>query len=286
MATSAGIHGLFAGLRQTGSPEAVFEDALRLACEAAACPGGAVVGSDDTAPQGHCLFRYDPANLFDTLDDRPRTGPTALRRVEVPLRFGHYNTGNLVLLAPSEFCEETIRERVAPFDTVLATLVAANIATTSRTDGMLFGQAFRQRVASEIARAKRFEESFSIVQLRLLRAHGSFHDVPPGRNSSAVTVGEALISRLRKCDVVGVMAPHRVAVLLAGTGPLGAKIAVRRIEQCVQTTEDPVFNSNLDGMRVECVMRSFPEDGSDVDVLCDISESVCDKTALEPTLGV
>ena len=287
MDNGTGLLELFTGLRQTDSLEAALLDALQLACAGAKCPAGAVTRDDDAIPRVECRFRYDPENLLSAFDScQPAGRAVTLRRVQVPLRFDRQSVGHLLLLVPDETSEEEVRVGIAPFDTVLATLIAATVATTSRADGLLSRQAFAAHVASEIARVRRYEESFSVVHLTIRPAHRYLADKLANHWSPALMVGEALISRLRKCDVVGVMAPHRVAVLLAATGPLGARIAKRRIEQMFSDLDDPTANSKLDGMAAECWLRSFPDDGSDADALCAFTESGSDKTVPALAMGV
>lgn len=255
LATSNEILELFSRLQETGSLEAVLSDSIRLACRMTGSRGGVLRSDSPSVRVGETWSLYDPEGLFETCPEDA---------VHQPLRFGGQCLGYLTLLGSAEAGREKIEETIKPLDTVLATIMAAAMAEIDAVGRLLTGPAFRARVGSEIARAQRYKSELSVLHLRLPGSSQPAGTDVSGGWSHARHIAEAIVSRLRESDVVGLISPNHLAMLLPGTGRLGAKIAQRRIEQLLPTI------AKLDSVNAECssCIKSFPTDGSNSNDLC------------------
>lgn len=280
---------LLARLEQSGSLHAAFVDGVRLACKAGGCLAGAVVAEPDAACATSFWFRHDPHGLLErlTADGVARGVPEssepyrtcdvsvadgALRQVDVRLCCAGRDAGRLVLLAPQEAVGEQVNDRIAGVGTLLALLMIAAENNISRPlSGLMGREAFRARVASELSRSERHTAELSVLHIRIGGVHGSANDDTTGPWTRIALIGEVLAPQLRKSDAVGLLGPDHLAVLLAGTGRLGARIAMRRIEQIVSTATSELSNgSTVSVPPSECLLRTFPDDGEDVDDFCRI----------------
>ena len=169
----------------------------------------------------------------------------------------------LLLWSTGAINTTSIEHRLQPLDTVLGALVVA-MNGVSGLNGVLDPQAFRARISSEISRAQRAGEGFSLVHVWLST------ELPDcGESSSwsaSVRIGKTIQSWLRKSDVVGLMAPRHFGVLLAHCGPLGALIAQRRIQQLLKASSPEAPQPICVDPHLQTV--SFPGEASDVDTLC------------------
>ncbi|MFQ5805738.1 MAG: hypothetical protein ACE5I3_04730 [Phycisphaerae bacterium] len=244
-------------------------------------------------------FRHDPHGLLDraAADPAAREAPlpagrggngvecraVALpREVRVPLCCAGRRLGWLVLLAPREADDGQVKSQLAGIDAVLAVLLAAvESGAPKPLSGVVTGAAFRARLNSEISRSERCGDELSVLHVRLANVQNCTSGEVTSPWASVVSVGEALATRLRTSDVVGLLAPDRLAVLLTGTGRLGARIAARRLEQLLRTSEnDSSSGLNLNLAPPEFCLRTFPDDGGDVDSLCRVQRWRCETTVL------
>jgi len=284
-----GITELFVRLGQTGSLETALTDGVRLACEATGCVAGTVVADADAAWPPSSWFRHDPHGLLERVagNDGVPESPTragrgrngvlrcargSLREVQVPLRCAGREVGRLILLAPHDASPEELKVQTSGIGVVLAVLMAAAENSAARPiSGVLGHQAFRARVVSELSRSERCDDRLSVLHLRFAGVHGSNSEEVKGPWARVAALGEALASRLRASDVIGMLAPDHLAVLLTGTGRLGARIAARRIEQLLQMPDSDSGNGlNPRLGAAEFCLRTYPDDGGDVDSLCRV----------------
>jgi hypothetical protein len=286
VSNSAGINELIALLEQTGSLETALIESVRLACEAAGAPAGAVVADIDVTQAAGYWFRCDPQGLLNpatddrTVPEAPTRGQNSvvqpaddlLRKIHVPLSCAGRSVGGLILLTPRNQRGEHVQTRIIGITTVLAVLLAAlENSVAGPLSGMLGREAFRARVISELSRSQRSDDEFSVLHVRVASGGESSRDEMTNPWTRAARLGETLAMRLRKSDLVGLLAPDHLAVLLAGTGRLGARIAARRIEQLARTPRtDRPNRSSFGPVSPECCLKSFPGDGDDVDGLCRV----------------
>lgn len=252
---------LFARLRQTSSLEAAVHDALRLACAVTKSRGAVLRGDSRSISEAGTWSAYDPDGIIED---------HAAPKVVMPLHSGRHYVGSLTLLAPADDGSKTIEERIAPLDAVLATVMAATMAEISMVEGLLNGPAFRTRIDSELARAQRHKSELSILHIRLSRDVTTADCAPQRGWGRAMGIGKELVSRLRDSDSVGLIAPDHLAILFPATNRLGARIALKRVEQLLTDVDD----TGSQEMAFDLRIKSFPEDGSDTDELCSDSATV------------
>jgi hypothetical protein len=291
---------LFTELRCTESLEDALSYGIRLACELTDCAAAAL--SRDSGPDFHtgCWTIYDPGSLISmwTVERRKgfssadagehgaqiadvSTSENPLTMARVPLRCEGRTAALLLLWSTGAINTTSIECRLQPLDTVLGALVVA-MNGASGLNGVLDPQAFRARISSEISRAQRAGEGFSLVHVWLST------ELPDcGESSSwsaSVRIGKTIQSWLRKSDVVGLMAPRRFGVLLADCGPLGALIAQRRIRQLLTASSPDTPQPICTDPQLQTV--SFPGDASDVDTLCAAGDwPISEGSQTSPLLG-
>jgi hypothetical protein len=292
------ISQLLAGLKRTGSLQAALTDGVRLACEAAGCSASAVVTRLDAACPARYWFCHDPRGLLEQVasedavlgtsvvearnKDGDRSRPKGpLRGVQVPLSCAGRDVGWLILLAPQEASDEEVKTRIAGIDALLAVLMAAaENSAANPLSGVLGREAFHARVASELARSERCGDQLSVLHVKVAVADGAASNEKTGPWAIVALLGEALASRLRASDVIAVMAPDHLAMLLTGAGRLGALIAARRIEQFLRMSgNDFPGMADLSCGSPEFCLRTFPDDGADVDSLCRVHRWSCGAAA-------
>ncbi len=290
--TDEDIMGFFARLSQAGSLEAALNDAVRLACKTTGSSAGALLSDAAWASPGSWWVRYDPGSQLDGIIPEtgsvsnnaiPRTNhfceevvganqiPAGMHTALIALECCGRTVGRLLLLASELADTDQIRLRIAPLDTVLATLVAAATAVNP-LEGLLTRPAFRARVASEIARSERRSEEFCILHIRLCGATARRADVRGVQSSTTGAVAQALVARLRKSDVVGQMAPDHLAILLTATEPVGARIAQQRIKLLLPTLNHTSPVRNAASVPPEFYVKCFPADAVDVGGLCHVDD--------------
>ncbi len=249
---------LFAKLGRTGSLEAAVHDSLRLVCAATGSRGAVLRGDSRSISEAGTWSEYDPDGIA-----RERT----LREVAIPLRSSRHCVGYLTLLAPTDDDTKTIEERIAPLDSVLATIMAATMAEISMVEGLLNGPGFRTRVDSEIARAQRYQGELSILHIRFSPGERPSKRPTERGWGGTMAVGKAMAPRLRDSDSVGLIAPDHLAILFPATDRLGARIALKRVELLLADVD----TTGPGEMAFDLGIKSFPEDGSDTDELCSDS---------------
>jgi len=278
------IGGLFIELEQTGSLEAALGAGVRLACEEAGCLASALVADITAAGPGRYCFRHDPHGLLGEArlnragpadpsqpeQDR-HGGPVCTAAlpyvVQVPLCCADQDAGRLILLAPPEASEETLKARIAGIGAALAVLMAAaENRVANPLSGILSRAAFRARIASELSRSRRCDDELCVLHMRVTYGHGDTRGEMTEPWRGVALLGETLASRLRKSDVVSLLGSDHLAVLLTGTGRLGARIAARRIEQLLRKPENDRHDRLI--APPEFCLRVFPDDTSDADELC------------------
>jgi hypothetical protein len=278
MSLNEKIGAVFVGLEDATSLEVALTEGLRLACTAAALPAGAIVADWGPGAQRYRL-QYDPEGLFDR-DPTHCAGAnaqdhTGLLMVRIPLRCAGHEVGRLVLLSPQRIDENPIHTRLAGITAALAVLLAANDRGSAKPPPALVGRGdFEASVAAEIARCERHSEPFSVIHVRLEASSES----PDGPSPWArvTKLGGTLLARLRRTDVIGLMAPHHMAVLLVRTGRLGARIAARRVADLLNEFEDGQ-REPLHASCSVCRVMTFPDEAADVASLC---EMCCEPEAL------
>lgn len=278
------IGGLFVELEQTGSLEAALAAGVRLACEESGCLAGALVADITAAGPERYWFRHDPHGLLGeaALDRASPADPAQSEQnrdrgpvctaalpyvVQVPPCCADQDAGRLILLAPPEASEETLKTRIAGISAALAVLMAAaENRVANPLSGILSRVALRTRIASELSRSQRCNDELCVLHMRVTYGHGDTRSEMTEPWRAVASLGETLAGRLRKSDVVGLLGPDHLAVLLTGTGRLGARIAARRIEQLLRKPEDD-RHGRLTAPPEFC-LRVFPDDTSDADELC------------------
>jgi hypothetical protein len=168
--------------------------------------------------------------------------------------------------------EAEVRDRLAAITAALGVLLLALESNVVGSQASILGRdAFRANLAAQIARSDRQGEVFSVLHVR---AAGLDRCVPDNdRNpwSRVAWLGEVLLARLRRTDLIGLMAPDQLAVLLAGTGRLGARIAARRIELLLSAPEIRApYRSDQDSPELSWCVRTFPENAKSPSDLCDV----------------
>ena len=283
------IGSLFARLEQTDSIEAVVTDAVRLACETAGCAASAVVFAAAAGLHDGYWFSHDPHGVLEDPTNDPKTpaahalqsfplqldiGRTRGRKdaVCVPIVCAGRNLGQLVLIPPEGVREEETRSQIIGIALVLGVLLAAmeNSATRSMSNVLAHG-VFRARVASELARVQRNDDELSVLHLKVAATNEFAPDGSTHPWAAAALLGEELAACLRKCDVVGIIGPNHLAVLLADTGQLGARIAARRIHQLTGSSEQGSSSMSDLGVVVDAwCLRSSPGAGRATEDYCDV----------------
>jgi len=283
------ISGLFARLAQTASVKSALSEGVRLACEATGCLAGVLTADLDAACTTSSWLRHDPHGLLErvasgdaTLEALTPTGQSRndavscakalLREVQVPLRCAGRDVGRLILLAPQEASDEQLKDRITGIEAALAVLMAAvENSAAGPLSGVLSRAAFRDRVVSEVSRAERCGDQLSVLHVKVAAVCPYTNDDEVGPWARVGLLGEALGTRFRASDVVGLLAPDRLAILLAGTGRLGARIAARRIEQILRVPGNDLSRRlAFDSAPPEFCLRTFPDDGGDADSLCRV----------------
>jgi hypothetical protein len=258
---------IFVGLERGASLATALRQAVRVACEAADCAAGALsLNADPTHPDSH-LFPYDPNGLFQTAFGG---GDDSLHAVKIPLDCDGRAVGRLILLAPAGEGERELTARMGGARAALALLmVAVESAATGSASSLLSGEAFCERVHSELSRAERTGAELSVLHVRLVPSPTVETDESCGPWTRAAWIGARLADKLRKGDVVGLPAPDCLLVLLAGTGRIGGRIAARRIEQILHSQRDAPDGD----AEVEVQVRSFPSDAKSAEDLLDTRRS-------------
>ncbi len=283
MSTGDDVGEIFLCLTETSSVEAGLSHGVRLACQAAGGLAGAIVVDWEPGRRPNYWFRHDPQGLLEQsipeqypavtppdLWDSAEEGNSERRRnLILPLSCGQRVAGWLVLVTGPDVSEDKVRCQLSATAAALAVLLLAVEREAAGAQVSTLGRdAFRAAVSAQITRSQSRGEVFSVLHLRTGGPEYSIDDRRPW--SDTVRLGGMLLARLRRTDLVGLMAPDHLAVLLAGTGRLGARIAARRIElllaglgTCTQTTTE-VAASGL----TWCV-RVFPEDSESASELCE-----------------
>jgi hypothetical protein len=276
---------VFLRLAETSSVEASLSQGVRLACRSGGCLAGAIAADWEFGRRPGYRFRYDPDGLLEqsAFDQRgadaspasSKGGPSAngsenreTRILTVPLCCGDREAGRLVLLAPRGVIEAEIRCQLAAIAAALAVLLlAVQRGFAGPPASILSRDAFRASLSERIVRSDRRGDTFSVLHVRTPNLDG-------GEQSPwlrAASLGELLLARLRRTDLIGLMAPDHLAVLLAGTGRLGARIAARRIELLLCTPESrALYRSGHDSAGPLWCVRTFPEDARSPAGLCDV----------------
>ena len=294
---SKDLSDIFRQLGQTCSVEAALSQGVRLACLEGGGLAGAIIVDWGAGRRPSYWFRHDPHELLEPSAFDPRTAGTGpalasanggtsveTRVFTAPLHCGKREVGWLVLLAAPDMDEETVRCRLAATTPALATLLLAVERDVIGAQASILGRdAFRASLPAQIARSERRGEVFSVLHVRAAGLDGCAHDNNRSPWSDVAGLGELLLARLRRTDLIGLMAPDRLAVLLAGTGRLGARIAARRIELLLSAPESGALHgSGPDSSRLLWCARTFPEDAKLPSELCDVVWDT--EQAASPTL--
>ena len=204
-------------LAATHDPDQLLRIVVETAVEATGASGGVVVGA-----RGESIEAGDP-----DVDGE---------RIELPLSAGPYSFGTLSLVAP-QFGEE---QRITAASLASQAVVALENARLHRiverqalVDG-LTGLANRRQcetlLATELARAERFEDSLAVVMADL----DDFKDVNDRHGHPAGDVvlrefADVLRETLREADVAGRWGGEEFVLVLPGTDVAGAVRLAERV---------------------------------------------------------
>lgn len=267
-----GINGVFAELERSGSLHAALADGVKLACRIVGASIGSLSVDTDAAAGQEEWFPYQSDAAPD--NDAPARGR---QQMVVPLTCGDKAAGRLNLFVPKHLSAQSVRSDLAGITAALGVLiVAAEGDICRRIPGVLGRSAFQARVHSELSRARRRDESFSLLHadvagLKMTRAG-------PASNPWAATslLAESLSPRLRDSDTVGMMSPNRLTILLTATGRAGARIAARRIEQLTREFIES-SQSELHGCdSPHLFFRTSPDHADEIESFCRPSSTTGD----------
>jgi hypothetical protein len=285
MSTGEDLSDVFLRLAQTSSVEAALSRGVRLACRAGGALAGAIVVHWEPGRRPSCWFRHDPQGLLEQTAFDPRVAaPGSVssdsadarhsegrRGLTMALSCGRREAGWLVLVADADVNEEKARCRLIAITAALAALLLAVERDATGAQASILGpDAFRAALSAQIARSERQEEAFAVLHVRAAGLEGCAGDNGRGPWSEVAWLGEALLARLRRTDLIGLMAPDQLAVLLPGTGRLGAIIAARRIELLLSAPQIRTRGRSVSAPSglMWCV-RAFPEDAESAPALCE-----------------
>lgn len=267
-----GISGLFAELERSGSLHAALADGVRLACRVVGASAGSLSVATDAAAGQEEWFRYES----DAAPDDGATGRSG-QQIVVPLNCGDKTAGRLNLVVPKHFSAQSVRSELTGITAALGVLiVAAEGDICRRNPGVLGRSAFQARVHSELSRARRRDESFSLLHADVAGLKMSHAGPASGPWAATSLLAESLCPRLRDSDIVGLMSPHRLTILLTATGRAGARIAARRIEQLTREF--------IESGQVELHTRdsphlffhTLPDDADEIESFCRPSSATGD----------
>ena len=296
MSYSREIGELISALGSSGSLETALSNGVRLVCRATGCYAGAIVTGTGPVYGESYRYQHDPQRLLAARLSNPTIceahpseehasvssnhGPAfVVCEVRVSLHCEGTEVGCLALIAPRTVAPEQVKARLAAIPAALGVLLAAAEGTAAKPlSAVLNRQAFRARVIAELARAERGGEEFAVVHARISDAAGDESEATVNPWVEAARRGEALAGRLRRRDVVGLLGRDYLAVLLPATKRLGARIAARRVELILRRSDlDSETEQGSASGTVDCCLRLFPHDGSDVDGLC-CAPATCSET--------
>ena len=154
-----GINGLFAELERSGSLHAALADGVRIACRIIGASAGSISVDTDAAAGQEEWFLYQG----DAAPDNDATG-RGRQQIVVPLNCGDKAAGRLNLVVPKHLSAQSVRSDLTGITAALGVLiVAAEGDICRRVPGVLGRSAFQARVHSELSRARRRDESFSLL---------------------------------------------------------------------------------------------------------------------------
>ncbi len=277
---------LLGDLERSASLEAALMDTVRLACEASGCQAAALAADlDAVVDEG--WFTHDPDGVMGAAggerqesSPRFRQEPTGaadrtFRRIRIPITCGADPIGGLLLLTTKGCRRESITERISGLTALLGLLLAAaENSACHRMTNVFSRPAFRARVSSELSRARRCEQEFSLLHARLAGPKATGRDSKSGRWSAAAAIAESLAGRLRSSDVVGLTAPDRLTILLAATGRVGARIASRRIEQLMLELIEDAGSAELRSAAPQMSFLVFPQNAEQIEDFCRVKAGV------------
>ncbi|MCG8400250.1 MAG: hypothetical protein MJA84_01495, partial [Firmicutes bacterium] len=256
--------------------EETVVQAVRTLCEQVAAPAGAILSAADEGVAQPILYSYDPQNLLATqlpnLNEQAASAADTLATSDGILTvsldcFGE-NQGQLILLAPQNQADWIVAE-TGPQVTMLALLVKT--ARLNQTAGDTVSAAhdrFQSQVSQEVERSRRTQLSFSVVHLWVEHDPDAIPATPDSIESFLAQFVDRLRERLRPTDQVGRLAPNHLAILLHAAGSTGGLIAARRIQQLIN--QDWGAECSRPAPQLCFVVRSYPQDGTDAAVLCDV----------------
>jgi GGDEF domain-containing protein len=263
---------VFRELERGGTLQAALQLAVSTARTATgSAAAGIVVGGQVMSDRAYC-FQDDPEKLLGNEARRlPDRASERGDEVLLPLKIADMNVGLLALVRTKPSPAERLAAGVPGLTAALATLLAVAERSVSDPQTPLRNrEGFRNALLYELARAQRYGDRFSVIHVCVAEPDRAECVDRCNPWSHAAELGAMLADRLRTADVVGLLGPDRLAVLLPRTGPVGARVAARRIEQCLNTGDSyagaPVrVRSSL--------VRSCPEDGADVETYLDAAEA-------------
>ena len=267
-----GINGVFAELERSGSLHAALAEGVRLACRIVGASVGSLSVAIDAADEREEWFVYESGTAPDN-----DTAGRGRRQIVVPLNCGDKAAGRLNLFVPKHLDAQSVRSDLTGLTAALGVLiVAAEGDICRRIPGVLGRSAFQARVHSELSRARRRDESFSLLHADVAGLKASRAGAASGPWAATSLLAESLSPRLRDSDIVGLMSPNRLTILLTTTGRAGARIAARRIEQLTREFIES-SQSELHGCdSPHLFFRTFPDDADEIESFCRPSSTTGD----------
>lgn len=257
-------------LERSASLEAALSDTVRLVCEASGCQAGALAADLDAIADER-WFTHDPKGVMAAARGKDRT----FRRIRIPITCGVEPIGSLLLLTMEDAHRESITERISGLTALLGILLgAAENSARHRMTDVLSRPAFRTRVLSEMSRARRSEQEFSLLHARLTGREAGGGDSKTSSWRAAAMIAESLAGRLRSSDVIGLTAPGRLTILLTATGRVGARIASRRIEQLMLELIEEAGSAELRSAAPQMSFLVFPPNAEQIEDFCRVETSV------------
>lgn len=150
---------------------------------------------------------------------------------------------------------------------------AEELSITDSLTGVYNYRYLRSALDKEVARARRFNEMFSIIMLDVdhLKDYNDTHGHLRG-SEVLRRLAQLMLAQLRGADIVAKYGGDEFVVILPQTDRAGARILAERIRFAIEEHE---FPGEGDGMKITSSMgiAQFPEDGESTRDLLDVADS-------------
>lgn len=265
----------------------VLSIGIRHACELTGCVAGVYTSDSDSITPQHWWIVHDPSSAIrhkttegqvfassgtffkSRLSSIQQHGRESdLRSYQVQLKSDNKAVGYIILWSNHEIDIKTLMSKLRPLDSLLA-LVGVALNGILSNKKLLDHNSFREHVSNEIERARRSKHNFSVIHIRMLYDRYAVGNESIKLWQNTITMGEMILSWLRKCDTLGVISPYRFSILLPTTTFLGAKIAARRIHHLLSLSSKETTTTQ--GIP-QLLIVNYPKDANDVNKLCEITQ--------------